>query len=132
MFGSNFLLGFLLIGANIYFCTGADLYWWEIVAGYAMISVAIVIELTTGAALVRCQKRMVGVEIPRFTAWHWLLSPIALTLLNHMNFVACLHAQFIRRHEWRGITYRFPGAPAVEIIGVKPLAAGALADLTEQ
>lgn len=132
VFGSNLLLGFLLIGANIYFCTGADLFWWQIVAGYVLISVAVVIELATGAALVRRQKRMVGVEIPRFTAWHWLLSPIALTLLNHMNVVASLHAQFIRRHEWRGITYRFPGAPAVEIIGVKPLAVRALADSTEQ
>ncbi|MFO1003193.1 MAG: glycosyltransferase family 2 protein [Planctomycetaceae bacterium] len=132
VFGSNFLLGFLLIGANIYFCTGADFLWWQIVAGYAMICLSVVIELATGAALVRRQKRLAGVDVPRFTVWHWLMSPVALTLLNHMNFVACLHAQFIRRHEWRGITYRFPGAPAVEIIGVKPLATGALAESTEQ
>ena len=132
VFGSNFLLGFLLIGANVYFCTGADLFWWQIVVGYAMICMAVLIELATGAALVRRQKQLVGVEVPRFTLRHWLMSPVAITLLNHMNFVACLHAQFIRRHEWRGITYRFPGAPVVEIIGVKPLAVGALADSTEQ
>jgi hypothetical protein len=130
--GTNFLLGFLLIGANIYFCTGADLFWWQIVAGYAMICMAVLIELATGSAVVRRQKRMVGVEVARFKLRHWLMSPIALTLLNHMNFVACLHAQFIRRHEWRGITYRFPGAPAVEIIGVKPLTVGSHVELTEQ
>jgi hypothetical protein len=132
VFGSNFLLGFLLIGANVYFFTGSDLFWWQIVVGYAMICTAVLIELATGAALVRRQKQLVGVEVPRFTLRHWLMSPVAITLLNHMNFVACLHAQFIRRHEWRGITYRFPGAPAVEIIGVKPLAVRALADSTEQ
>jgi hypothetical protein len=43
-----------------------------------------------------------------------------------------LPAQFMRRHEWRGITYRFPGAPAVKIITVKPPVAGALVDSTEQ
>lgn len=132
VFGSNFLLGFLLIGANIYFCTGADLFWWQIVAGYALICAAVLIELATGSALVRRQKRLVGVDVPRFTFRHWLISPVALTLLNHMNFVACLHAQFIRQHEWRGITYRFPGAPIVEIIGVKPLAAPAPVDSIEQ
>jgi hypothetical protein len=132
VFGSNFLLGFLLIGANLYFCTGADLYRWPIAVGYAMICVAVLIELGTGSALVRRQKKMVGVDVPEFSLNHWLMSPIAITLLNHMNFVACLHAQFIRRHEWRGITYRFPGVPAVEIIGVKTLATGALAGSTEQ
>lgn len=131
VFGSNFLLGFLLIGSNIYFCTGADLYWWPIAAGYTMICVAVLIELATGSALVRRQKKMVGADIPRFSLRHWLMSPVAITLLNHMNFAACLHAQFIRRHEWRGITYRFSGAPLVEIIGVKPMAAGALTDSTE-
>lgn len=132
VFASNLLLGFLVIGANIYFCTGAHLYWWAFVTGYAMITVAVVLELATGAALVRRQMRMLEVKIPSFTAWHWLLSPIALTLLNCMNVVACLHVQFIRRHEWRGITYRFSAAPALKIIRVKPLAAGALVDSPEQ
>jgi hypothetical protein len=67
---------------------------------------------------VRRQKRQEGIFLPRFPLTFWFKIPLALTLLNHMNPVACIHALLIRTHVWRGITYKFFGSPVVRIIDV--------------
>jgi cellulose synthase/poly-beta-1,6-N-acetylglucosamine synthase-like glycosyltransferase len=119
--GSNFLLGFLMIGANLYFLLGGSQYQTVFALGYLLVFLAISFELSAGCYLVRRQKALAGIHVPRFTVRHWVMTPVAMTLLNYLNMVACVHAQFIQRHEWRGITYRFPGTPTVEIVDVKSL-----------
>ncbi len=89
--------------------------------GCALVIGAIIFEVAVGSTLVRRQKRIAGGGLDRLGVLHWLKLPLALLILCFANFAATLHAALIYQHQWRGITYRFPGRKKCEIIEVQPL-----------
>jgi hypothetical protein len=118
VFGTNLAIGIVMIGGNIYFAMGYQRYLLPILAGYLIVLSEVIVELVAGTLLVRRQKSRDGLTLPPFRGIFWVMIPIALTLLNHMNPIACIHALLIRTHVWRGITYEFFGDPMVRIIAV--------------
>lgn len=119
VFGTNLAIATVMIGANVYFVFGHESYLLPVLAGYLIVLAEVVVELVAGTLLVRHQKSREGISLPRFQGMFWIKIPLALTLLNYMNPVACIHALLIRTHVWRGITYEFFEEPMVRIVGVK-------------
>ncbi len=118
---SNILLGLTAAVTNVLLITNIP-YRLEMGLGYLLLIATLVAEILIGSHLVRKQKLLKGVNIPKFAAKHWLIFPFSLVLLNYMNLCATLHSVFIKQHLWRGITYQFPGQRRCKIVKVTDIA----------
>ena len=78
-------------------------------------------EMAVGELLVRRVLHARGEAAADWTLTRLLMTGIAAPLTNMLNIASAFWSFVVRGHLWRGITYKFGGAPRITVVDVAPL-----------
>jgi hypothetical protein len=96
-----------------------------VLIGSSVLSAVAAVEILVACRLARSSVAKRGVKLP-FRTWRQFIGlPLYVLGTNLMGLASTLHAPFVRRIVWRGITYRVGGEPKVSILHVRPMSSAA-------